>query len=628
MAGGTSPTNSSGAIGTLNGATLSADFTAQSINAALSLDIDGYTWFAKGTGSLTSNTPRFQGTFSTVLIDGRVSGAGAFSGFLSAGAITPDQLSGAGLSYWLTGNADPFDTVSGVVGFVAGAPSHMSPSPVERDVAYAVGTIEGASLVGGSAANSRNRLVFDNGANLIRFDAPVPNAARGTLAAGVSNVTTTGEHAATGIRWGRWDGGAIDVTTPPRSTVSNDLTGQSLHWITSNEYGTPPAIPQSGSATYTLVGTTNPTDTRGNVGVLGTATLEADFTNRFVSTEMTLKVGGFDWYASGQATFPIGGSRFEGTYDDVRVQNIARGQGTIHGFFTQPRVDSGSVPGAGLAFNLADNAGQLGVISGVLAFEQGGQGSSVTPLPPQHRDIAMVAPSVLSDGPFVQRAAQTDYALDDSFALTAMPGVIDTGVIDLARYGIGTSTVAESDVSTLVMLRWGRWAGGDATLTNLASAQTQALDLRQQSLHWIEGADTASPPVMPLFGTATYGLLGATTPTDRTGHAGVLHNASLTADFTNQRVSATFDITINDYNVVATGNGDIGAAVGLASHQFSGNITGGTVSNSNTTPQGSFSGFFSAPGTTTPGVPGGAGLTYSIIDGNGVIDGAAAFRKP
>jgi len=135
---------------------------------------------------------------------------------------------------------------------------------------------------------------------------------------------------------------------------------------------------------------------------------------------------------------------------------------------------------------------------------------------------------------------------------------------------------------------------------------------------------------MPQFGTASYALIGATVPTDRAGNTGILNNASLNANFTSQLVSASFDITINNLNIVATGDGAIGAQLGLPAHQFGGVINGGIISPIQGTPTGSFSGFFSAPGGTVPGVPGGAGLTYSIGDGQGIIvvDGAAAFRGP
>jgi hypothetical protein len=88
-------------------------------------------------------------------------------------------------------------------------------------------------------------------------------------------------------------------------------------------------------------------------------------------------------------------------------------------------------------------------------------------------------------------------------------------------------------------------------------------------------------------------------------------------------------MTVNNVNVIANGAGVIGANAGLPAHQFAGTITGGVISGSGTTPQGSFSGFFSAPGGTQPGVPGGAGLSYTVTDGHSLtVDGAAAFRGP
>jgi hypothetical protein len=630
LAGATSPTDTLGHAGVLNSAVLSADFTAQQVTAQLSLDVNGYNWFATGSGPITANTVRFGGTFNTVLVDGRVSGNGQFSGFLSAGPLTRDQLNGAGLSYWLNASPGSLGVVSGVAAFVPGSLLPLSPPLVERDVAYATGKLSGIKFVSGAATNSRADLAFDGSGNLTRFHAPLFQAPNSTFDIGAATPADSGMDAATGIRWGRWNAGAIDVTAPLSVTRSHDLTPESLHWIAGNEFGGPPTLPQTGSATYTLVGNTNPTDAAGNVGTLGVASLNADFTNRFVSSKLTLNIDGRAWYASGQAIFPIGGQRFTGTYDDVRIDNLARGQGTIDGFFTQARVGSATTDGAGLAFNLADNVGDLGVVSGVLAFAKGGSGAVVDPLPTQDRDIAVVSPDFTTGGTFVTRASAGSYDLDNDLGLTAMPGVANTATADTARYLIGSSTKVESDVSPLVMLRWGRWAGGTASVNNLVTGALADIDLSQRSLHWIEGADSAAPPVIPQSGTASYVLLGATTPTDRAGHTGVLNGASLNADFTHQTVDASFDVTIDHVNVVGNGTGSIGANAGLAAHQFNGTITSGVISSSGATPQGSFSGFFTGPGSNPSTAPSGAGLTYTMTDGNGglTVDGAAAFRKP
>jgi hypothetical protein len=630
LAGGTSPTDTLGHVGALNAAVLSADFTAQTVRAQLSLDVNGYNWFATGGGPLTPNTARFSGTFGTVLVDGRVSGSGEFSGFLSAGPLTQDQLNGAGLSYWLNASQGSLGVVSGVAAYVPGSLVPLTPPLVQRDVAYATGTLSTVMLASGAATNSRAELPIDASGNLTRFRAPLASVSGTTFASGTATIANTGMDAATGIRWGRWDGGTITLTSSTPPPRQQDLASESLHWIASNEFGAPPTLPQAGTATYTLVGYTHATDTSGHTGALGAASFNADFTNRFVSSQLTLNIDGRAWYASGEATYPIGGQRFTGTYSDVRIDNLARGHGTLDGFFTQARVGSALTDGAGLAFNLADNAGELGVVSGVLAFAKGGAGAVVDPPPVQDRDIAMISPDFTTGGTFVGRASAGTYYLDSDLGLAVMPGIANSATADSARYLIGTSTTVESDVSPLVMLRWGRWAGGTAIVNNLVTSSLDNLDLSQRSLHWIEGADSAAPPVIPQSGTAFYTLVGSTTPTDRAGHTGVLNSASLNADFTHQTVDASFDVTINHVNVVGNGMGAIGANAGLAAHQFNGTITGGVVSSTGTAPQGSFSGFFSGGGSTPSTAPSAAGLTYTITDGAGglTVDGAAAFRKP
>lgn len=627
LSGGTSPTDSLGHAGLLSSATLKANFTTQQVDAALSLNVNGYNWYARGSGSLVTGSPRFDGTFSTVLIDGRLPGSGTYSGFLSAGALSSDQLNGAGLSYRLKDDSGQLGSVYGVVAYVPGAPMDLAAPAVIRDVAYAVGKINASQIAGGVASNSRSQLAFNTTAALTKFQASLPNAPIGGFVSAQAALVDNGANAATGLRWGRWEGGAIDITTPPSNSQVNDLSTQSLHWIVSNEYATAPVLPLTGSATYTLVGNTSPTDTLGHAGTLGTASFAADFTNRLVTSALTLNMNGIQWYASGNASYGIGGNEFEGTYDDVRIGNLVRGQGTLYGFFTQTRAGNSTANGAGLSFNLTDNTRQLGVVSGVLAYSQGGAGATVAVPALQSRDISFVAPDIAAAGPQIVRAAASDYAVDANFRLAALPGVTDSGTIDTAIYAIGNASIRSADVSPLVMLRWGRWSGGTADVTNLVSGATQALDLTQRSLHWIEGSDLAAP-VMPVTGTATYALIGGTTPTDRVGNVGILNNATLNADFTSQQIAASFDVTVNNVNVIATGGGSIGAAQGLQSHQFAGSFNGGTISNSANTPQGSFTGFFTSPGGTQPGVPGGAGVTYSISDGpNFTIDGAAAFRN-
>ena len=197
-----------------------------------------------------------------------------------------------------------------------------------------------------------------------------------------------------------------------------------------------------------------------------------------------------------------------------------------------------------------------------------------------------------------------------------------------ATYDIGTSANVETGFDSMTVLRWGRWAGGTASIT-LSDGTDVSQSLANQSLHWVSGPASA-PPVMPIIGTANYSLIGSTSPTDTLGNVGVLGSASFFADFTNQRVDSTLVIDINGSTWSASGFGNIGAAANLPAHLFAG-IYGAVDIDGITGGSGVFSGFFSDPGQTSdPSFPGGVGLTYSLTDAQGTttVSGAAAFGDP
>ena len=196
-----------------------------------------------------------------------------------------------------------------------------------------------------------------------------------------------------------------------------------------------------------------------------------------------------------------------------------------------------------------------------------------------------------------------------------------------ANIDIGTANNVESGFDSVTVLRWGRWSGGTANAD--LGGQVDLIDLTTQSLHWVSGPESSAAPVMPITGSASYTLIGNTSPTDNLGNVGVLGNATFDADFTNMRVDSTLTIDINATTWTAAGTGNLGAAAGLPAHLFNGNyavaiggIGGGT---------GSFSGFFSTPGAASdPTFPGGVGLTYSLQDQGGTttVSGAAVFGNP
>jgi len=201
---------------------------------------------------------------------------------------------------------------------------------------------------------------------------------------------------------------------------------------------------------------------------------------------------------------------------------------------------------------------------------------------------------------------------------------------DTADFGIGTSSNVETGFDSVTVLRWGRWSGGVASGTLGSDGSDVSMDLGTQSLHWVSGPDMP-PPVMPITGSASYTLVGTTSPTDSLGNAGVLGDATFFADFTNQVVDSTLVIDIAGSNWSAAGTGNIGAAAALPAHLFSGTYNVAVTGAITGTGNGVFTGFFSDPGTTSdPSFPGGVGLTYSLQDGQGIttVSGAAVFGDP
>jgi hypothetical protein len=91
---------------------------------------------------------------------------------------------------------------------------------------------------------------------------------------------------------------------------------------------------------------------------------------------------------------------------------------------------------------------------------------------------------------------------------------------------------------------WGRWSGGAATVS--ANGSTEQVFLNNASLHYIFAGTQSGPVALPLTGTATYDMIGNTSPTDFNGHVGTLNSATLDANFTNRTASATVNIGINN----------------------------------------------------------------------------------
>ena len=247
----------------------------------------------------------------------------------------------------------------------------FSTGPLGTDPTGAPNSVWTASM-----DNQPGEFQLDAANNLIAFRGPYPVSGQIPPIADfdINSAATmaTRFDSMTVMRWGRWSGGAAGITLSDGSSANQDLTNQSIHWISGPEGGQP-AMPITGIATYALIGSTSPTDDQGNVGILGSASFVADFTNLSVDSNLQIDINGSNWLASGVGNLGTAAGLpahlFEGLYGTVVVDGIRGGAGIFSGFFSGPGATSNPLfPAAvGLTFSLQDPQGASSV-SGAAVF--------------------------------------------------------------------------------------------------------------------------------------------------------------------------------------------------------------------------------------------------------------------
>ena len=187
---------------------------------------------------------------------------------------------------------------------------------------------------------------------------------------GSAGLNNQGFDQATGLYWGRWSNGTSTITNPDGDVTVQDFNDSSAHWVlTSNELT--PVLPSSGIAEFSLVGNTNPTDNQSNTGVLGSASLSADFVTQTVDADVNLTIANRTWDAQANDVALDGdAATFAGDFDTVNITDNATGNesdgtGSLEGFFTSD--EQGELDGAGLVYSLEDADGVE--VDGAAAFE-------------------------------------------------------------------------------------------------------------------------------------------------------------------------------------------------------------------------------------------------------------------
>lgn len=306
--------NANGVAGKVLGTTaLTVDFARQTVGVNMDISIADtaatpvmHTWNAKTTALLQGGQGIGGETFRagygcngcgslTVLVDGvAATGTGIGGSGNIGGQFTGSGLTGAIISFNLYGVTNSvFENISGVAAFSGVA---QNVATAHRYVSISFYDQLGVAPMLGFYANNAARVTQDAAGNLTKFDMEqLTNGGVGsfTLANASGTLTDQGSDPVSGVSWGRWAGGSVNVTDRVTGVVTAKAIGVgSLHWITEPVATGAVTLPISGTYTYINSGGTRPTDILGNIGTLNSATLTANFTAQTVNMGVNATVGG------------------------------------------------------------------------------------------------------------------------------------------------------------------------------------------------------------------------------------------------------------------------------------------------------------------------------------------------
>ena len=365
--------------------------------------------------------------------------------------------------------------------------------------------------------------------------------------------------------WGYWDAGRITYNDSGQMVLDADVASYDLdmgvHYIVGRP--TPMAqMPMTGTASYTLVGGTAPTAYDGEtfrVGTLAGAGLNVDFgasrVNAYVNAvfmndgqSVAVQISGYGY---------IEGTTF---YADTYGNGYHYGDGdSFFGFFIGDQAAR-----AGMVYQGQDDV--LGSVQGAAVFLKGGAGLAFT------AQAGMSAMFASTDDYLFDYYPRGGY--DPSNGTGYFVGnqlyLHDDGEDSYNGYGYGggsTYLATSKAVSSFDsmgspdaadFIGWGYWAKGTIESADSGSSLN--------GVHYLVGRPTPSNQ-MPVDGTATYSMVGGTSPTatyNGTTIMGRLLGATMNVDFSNSLASATIStdfqkngatvpVSIQDSNMYVNG---------------------------------------------------------------------------
>ena len=431
------------------------------------------------------------------------------------------------------------------VGFVTDATANLGRDPLQlQDIVIAAGSPFSGQAIDSQVTRAANG-EFRGYTSYAGTQSGISPSIGGGTSADSRSVGLDGVQ----ISMGRYSGAGLGFFGPGTETA---IPG-SVHYIIAPS-GYPAYLSDvlTGSATYTLVAATSPTNQANTVGTLNSATLFVNFSNRAVGLDVGVTIpaaganGGGSWHLTTGAVPLSLNSFFASTSDFLTISNGTTTSatntgltGSIEGSLVGTGL-RGAILGYGISDRTSSNPQNWNFVTGVAAFQGDVRLDTTTP----YVEGRVSDPNnTLTD--FIRTYSTTnrvDEVTADSQGRVTTFSAPYQGFGPHATYSIGSAQVVQSGVDAQTGLVWGRWGGGTATVSR--NGQSFNIPLTQASLHYIFAAPQSGPVTLPLTGTASYDVIGSTSPTNSTGAVGTLGSATLDANFNSRTVAAAVTIAI------------------------------------------------------------------------------------
>ncbi|HEY7987441.1 MAG TPA: hypothetical protein VIE17_11075 [Methylophilaceae bacterium] len=322
LVGSTHPTDGFGNVGTLNSASLNANFINQTVSLGANLSINSKTLNALATG-LPIVSDGFEATSTSGQLSVSCTGGSCGSGYAGdiGGKFFGNAAGTAGFEYlfWPSINTSGnfTDIIQGVAAFSAsGTPTAFPSDPAPLGGGGSIvglATYPSTSLFGGfnTVDNSSFSARLDANGDLVGF--AVNGSGTTSASLGTASVISDGSDPALGVRWGRWGGGTYNLNEKNNNAEISAAPSGHLAFITGTQITTLSqlaAMPGLGitTASYTLASGSFPTTLDGVSGShLTAASASVNFSSNTITSYSIAGTGstslGFNnWSASGSGS--------------------------------------------------------------------------------------------------------------------------------------------------------------------------------------------------------------------------------------------------------------------------------------------------------------------------------------